>query len=129
MLITEQFLADPRLQQNVCMTDKCRQLWNHLGALWMCVVLNPSCQNSMKETWKNQLEQWSELETCPLADDACQVVKSKQTVFSKAIAACDLHWDDELLQSILNSEEADNVAWLGKPYTLFYTLTLVISLP
>lgn len=34
-LITEQFLADPRLQmwksQGQQMTDKCRQLWDELG--------------------------------------------------------------------------------------------------
>ena len=34
-LITEQFLADPRLQiwksQGQPMTDKCRQLWDELG--------------------------------------------------------------------------------------------------
>lgn len=34
-LITEQFMADPRLslwrQQGTGMTDKCRQLWDELG--------------------------------------------------------------------------------------------------
>lgn len=34
-LITEQFMADPRLtlwrQQGTSMTDKCRQLWDELG--------------------------------------------------------------------------------------------------
>lgn len=36
-LITEQFLADPRLvqwkTQGTPMTDKCRQLWDQLGTL------------------------------------------------------------------------------------------------
>lgn len=36
-LITEQFLADPRLvvwrSQGTPMTDKCRQLWDELGKL------------------------------------------------------------------------------------------------
>lgn len=36
-LITEQFLADPRLviwhSQGTPMTDKCRQLWDQLGKL------------------------------------------------------------------------------------------------
>lgn len=36
-LITEQFMADPRLslwrQQGTGMTDKCRQLWDELGKL------------------------------------------------------------------------------------------------
>ena len=39
-LITEQFLADPRLilwrSQRTPMTDKCRQLWDELGLLENC---------------------------------------------------------------------------------------------
>lgn len=35
ILMTEQFLQDPRLalwrQQGAAMTDKCRQLWDELG--------------------------------------------------------------------------------------------------
>lgn len=40
-LITEQFLDDPRLviwrAQGTPMADKCRQLWDQLGALWVGV--------------------------------------------------------------------------------------------
>lgn len=40
-LITEQFMADPRLalwrQQGTGMTDKCRQLWDELGK-WLFSV-------------------------------------------------------------------------------------------
>ncbi|VDH90282.1 Hypothetical predicted protein, partial [Mytilus galloprovincialis] len=71
-LITEQFLADPRLQmwksQGQQMTDKCRQLWDELGALWVCVVLNPSCVPSDKDYWQQLLEQWSISSVCPLED-------------------------------------------------------------
>ncbi len=39
-LMTEQFLADPRLvlwhSQGTPMTDKCRQLWDQLGRLNFC---------------------------------------------------------------------------------------------
>ncbi|KPJ04086.1 Zinc finger SWIM domain-containing protein 5 [Papilio xuthus] len=45
MLMTEQFLSDPRLllwrNQNTPMTEKCRQLWEQLGALWVSIVLDP----------------------------------------------------------------------------------------
>lgn len=38
ILMTEQFLQDPRLalwrQQGAGMTDKCRQLWDELGKAW-----------------------------------------------------------------------------------------------
>lgn len=48
ILMTEQFLQDPRLalwrQQGAAMTDKCRQLWDELGALWVCVILSPHCK-------------------------------------------------------------------------------------
>lgn len=40
ILMTEQFLQDPRLalwqQQGAGMTDKCRQLWDELGKAWPC---------------------------------------------------------------------------------------------
>lgn len=112
-LITEQFLADPRLQQNVCMADKCGQLWNHLGALWMCIVLNPSCETPVKQTWKKQLLQWSDLDVCPLEnEDFLGESNGKQTVFSRAISACDLDWESDLLQRILNGEENNSISWL-----------------
>ncbi|CAG2175800.1 unnamed protein product, partial [Oppiella nova] len=71
-LITEQFLADPRLpiwrSQGTPMTDKCRQLWDQLGALWVCVVLNPHSTHSEKHHWRALLERWSRLHVCPLED-------------------------------------------------------------
>ncbi|XP_064624663.1 zinc finger SWIM domain-containing protein 4-like isoform X2 [Lineus longissimus] len=71
-LITEQFLADPRLvlwkSQGTPMTEKCRQLWDELGALWVCVVLNPNCTMSEKEIWHHLLQRWSDMIMCPLED-------------------------------------------------------------
>ncbi|XP_041330156.1 zinc finger SWIM domain-containing protein 6-like, partial [Pyrgilauda ruficollis] len=62
-LITEQFMADPRLslwtQQGTAMTDKYRQLWDELGALWMCIVLNPHCKLEQKVSWLTQLKKWN----------------------------------------------------------------------
>ncbi|EFX76311.1 hypothetical protein DAPPUDRAFT_306274 [Daphnia pulex] len=71
-LITDQFLADPRLfqwkTQGTPMTDKCRQLWDQLGALWVCVVLNPHCNSSDKLQWRQMLERWSQVDVCPPED-------------------------------------------------------------
>ncbi|XP_033929025.1 zinc finger SWIM domain-containing protein 6 isoform X2 [Melopsittacus undulatus] len=67
-LITEQFMADPRLslwrQQGTAMTDKYRQLWDELDS-------------------SN---------------------RPHRTVFTRAIEACDLHWQDSHLQHIISSD-------------------------
>nr|XP_008195955.2 PREDICTED: zinc finger SWIM domain-containing protein 4 isoform X2 [Tribolium castaneum] len=71
-LITEQFLSDPRLQmwrnQGTPMTDKCRQLWDQLGSLWVCIVLNPNCTQHEKQQWKVLLEKWTLIDVCPPED-------------------------------------------------------------
>ncbi|KAF6216446.1 hypothetical protein GE061_000788 [Apolygus lucorum] len=71
-LITEQFLSDPRLilwkQQGTPMSDKCRQLWDQLGALWVGIVLNPHCSLAEKLHWKKLLEKWAKVDVCPLED-------------------------------------------------------------
>uniref|UniRef100_A0A1L8DB63 SWIM-type domain-containing protein n=1 Tax=Nyssomyia neivai TaxID=330878 RepID=A0A1L8DB63_9DIPT len=71
-LITEQFLNDPRLllwkSHGTPMTEKCRQLWDQLGALWVCIVLNPRATQSEKMHWKALLEKWSRSEVCPQED-------------------------------------------------------------
>ncbi|XP_029372341.1 zinc finger SWIM domain-containing protein 6-like isoform X3 [Echeneis naucrates] len=71
-LITEQFMGDPRLvlwrQQGTTMTDKYRQLWDELGALWMCIVLNPHCKTEQKGFWLRQLRRWNGVDVCPLED-------------------------------------------------------------
>lgn len=71
-LITEQFLCDPRLalwkSQGTPITDKCRQLWDQLGALWVCIVLNPHCTVQDKGQWKTLLEKWTHVDICPPED-------------------------------------------------------------
>ncbi|XP_060536491.1 zinc finger SWIM domain-containing protein 4-like isoform X2 [Cylas formicarius] len=71
-LITEQFLSDPRLQmwknQGTSMTDKCRQLWDQLGSLWVSIVLSPGCTFHEKAQWKILLEKWSNIDVCPPED-------------------------------------------------------------
>lgn len=72
MLMTEQFLSDPRLllwrNQNTPMTEKCRQLWEQLGALWVSIVLDPGSNKHHRMQWKNLLEKWSAVEVCPTED-------------------------------------------------------------
>ncbi|CAH1776046.1 unnamed protein product [Owenia fusiformis] len=124
-LITEQFLADPRLMmwktQGTPMTEKCRQLWDELGALWVCVVLNPQCSMLEKESWHKSLEEWSDLTACPLEDADSRspldnpqnnilanhqeagpsTVPRPRTIFHRALEACELSWQDPHLQLIL----------------------------
>ncbi|XP_011949489.1 PREDICTED: zinc finger SWIM domain-containing protein 4 isoform X5 [Cercocebus atys] len=72
ILMTEQFLQDPRLalwrQQGAGMTDKCRQLWDELGALWVCVVLSPHCKPEERAGWLQLLSRWDKLDVCPLEE-------------------------------------------------------------
>uniref|UniRef100_A0AAQ6A402 Zinc finger, SWIM-type containing 5 n=1 Tax=Amphiprion ocellaris TaxID=80972 RepID=A0AAQ6A402_AMPOC len=123
-LITEQFMADPRLslwrQQGTGMTDKCRQLWDELGALWVCVVLNPHCKSEEKSGWLKQLKKWGDMDVCPLEDgnygsELPNITNAlpqsnlaqgqpRRTVFSRAVEACDLHWQDSHLQRIISSD-------------------------
>ncbi|XP_043244251.1 zinc finger SWIM domain-containing protein 4-like [Amphibalanus amphitrite] len=72
MLITEQFLADPHLilwkSQGNPMQDRCRQLWDQLGALWVCVTLSPTSSKTEKARWRELLSRWAQVEFCPLED-------------------------------------------------------------
>lgn len=71
-LITEQFLSDPRLvlwkSHGTPMNEKCRQLWDQLGMLWVCIVLNPRATIIERGHWKSLLEKWSKNEVCPQED-------------------------------------------------------------
>ncbi|KAM5259793.1 zinc finger SWIM domain-containing protein 6 [Hipposideros larvatus] len=134
-LITEQFMADPRLslwrQQGTAMTDKYRQLWDELGALWMCIVLNPHCKLEQKTSWLKQLKKWNSVDVCPWEDgnhgselpnltnalpqgananhDSSN--RPHRTVFTRAIEACDLHWQDSHLQHIISSDLYTNYCY------------------
>lgn len=130
-LITEQFLADPRLllwkSQGATMTDKCRLLWDELGVLWICVVLNPSCSQGEKDHWRRLLEQWSSVPMCPLedADTRYQIDNpadddssdeenpgssrrpsrpKPRTIFHRSLEASQLSWNDKHLQLILSED-------------------------
>ncbi|XP_014663283.1 PREDICTED: zinc finger SWIM domain-containing protein 6-like [Priapulus caudatus] len=129
-LITEQFLADPRLllwrTQGTPMNDKCRRLWDELGALWVCVVLNPSSATLEKAHWRQLLQEWSHLDVCPFEDADNRVIavgnhgnhdphngrqptvsgtnrSGLRTIFHRALEASDLQWTDPHLRHIMNS--------------------------
>ncbi|XP_014637017.1 PREDICTED: zinc finger SWIM domain-containing protein 6 [Ceratotherium simum simum] len=134
-LITEQFMADPRLslwrQQGTAMTDKYRQLWDELGALWMCIVLNPHCKLEQKASWLKQLKKWNSVDVCPWEDgnhgselpnltnalpqganaNPDSSNRPHRTVFTRAIEACDLHWQDSHLQHIISSDLYTNYCY------------------
>uniref|UniRef100_A0A8C4QF72 Zinc finger, SWIM-type containing 5 n=1 Tax=Eptatretus burgeri TaxID=7764 RepID=A0A8C4QF72_EPTBU len=122
-LITEQFMSDPRLglwrQQG--MTDKYKQLWDELGMLWICVVLNPHCRPSEKSHWTHLLVKWGEVDTCPMEDgypgmDLYSIrlppsnhrsdvaARTRRTVFSRAIEASKLSWKDAHLLGIITGD-------------------------
>ncbi|KAM6149136.1 zinc finger SWIM domain-containing protein 4 [Erethizon dorsatum] len=132
ILMTEQFLQDPRLalwrQQGAGMTDKCRQLWDELGALWVCVILSPDCKPEERAGWLQLLGTWDKLDVCPLEEgnysfdgpslqptaapspDPRQgeaevtATHPRCTVFGRALQAGALHWKDAHLQRILASD-------------------------
>ncbi|XP_062968031.1 zinc finger SWIM domain-containing protein 4 isoform X2 [Cynocephalus volans] len=134
ILMTEQFLQDPRLalwrQQGAGMTDKCRQLWDELGALWVCVVLSPHCKPEEQAAWLQLLGKWDKLDVCPLEEgkysfdgpslqptsapspgpeeeeeeEEVAATSSRHTVFGRALQAGELHWSDTHLQRILTSD-------------------------
>ncbi|XP_070229653.1 zinc finger SWIM domain-containing protein 4 isoform X3 [Bos mutus] len=131
ILMTEQFLQDPRLalwrQQGAGMTDKCRQLWDELGALWVCVILSPHCRPEERTSWLQLLSKWDKLDVCPLEEGnysfdgpslqptaalipgpeeevMAMAAGSRHTVFGRALQAGSLHWSDDHLQRILASD-------------------------
>lgn len=110
------------------MNDKCRQLWDQLGALWVCVVLNPDSTRAEKTAWKQQLETWSRQEVCPLEnpdaqaadenDEVADEICTRRTVFFRAVQACDLDWEDYVLKCIIgrdgDDQESEYLTWKGE---------------
>lgn len=44
------------------------------GALWVCVVLNPSSIMIEKTHWQQLLQEWSRLDVCPFEDADNRVI-------------------------------------------------------
>ncbi|XP_008172710.1 zinc finger SWIM domain-containing protein 6 isoform X2 [Chrysemys picta bellii] len=124
VLPTAQKLADEILSQN----SEINQVH---GALWMCIVLNPHCKLEQKASWLKQLKKWNSVDVCPWEDgnhgnelpnltnalpqgaNANQDSSNRphRTVFTRAIEACDLHWQDSHLQHIISSDLYTNYCY------------------
>ncbi|KAL2305527.1 hypothetical protein Nmel_007518, partial [Mimus melanotis] len=101
------------------------------GALWMCIVLNPHCKLEQKVSWLTQLKKWNDMDVCPWEDgnhgnelpnltnalpqgtNANQDSSNRphRTVFTRAIEACELHWQDSHLQHIISSDLYTNYCY------------------
>ncbi|EHB08626.1 Zinc finger SWIM domain-containing protein 6 [Heterocephalus glaber] len=104
---------------------------NGARALWMCIVLNPHCKLEQKASWLKQLKKWNSVDVCPWEDgnhgselpnltnalpqgaNANQDSSNRphRTVFTRAIEACDLHWQDSHLQHIISSDLYTNYCY------------------
>nr|XP_032600682.1 zinc finger SWIM domain-containing protein 6 isoform X2 [Taeniopygia guttata] len=124
VLPTAQKLADEILSQN----SEINQVH---GALWMCIVLNPHCKLEQKVSWLTQLKKWNGVDVCPWEDgnhgnelpnltnalpqgaNANQDSSNRphRTVFTRAIEACELHWQDSHLQHIISSDLYTNYCY------------------
>ncbi|CAI9548923.1 unnamed protein product, partial [Staurois parvus] len=97
----------------------------------MCIVLNPHCKSEQKASWLKQLKKWNSVDVCPWEDgnhvselpnltnalpqpgNANQDSSHRphRTVFTRAIEACDLHWQDSHLQYIISSDLYTNYCY------------------
>uniref|UniRef100_A0A3Q4HPD0 Zinc finger SWIM-type containing 6 n=1 Tax=Neolamprologus brichardi TaxID=32507 RepID=A0A3Q4HPD0_NEOBR len=125
-LITEQFMGDPRLalwrQQGTAMTDKYRQLWDELGTVitetedkaCLLLPLPPHCEPpSLPPVFTSSL-------LSPLVFSFFwtsfflqfhSLSRPHRTVFTRAIEACDLHWQDPHLQNIITEDHYTNYCY------------------
>uniref|UniRef100_A0A671NPP9 Zinc finger SWIM domain-containing protein 6 n=1 Tax=Sinocyclocheilus anshuiensis TaxID=1608454 RepID=A0A671NPP9_9TELE len=97
----------------------------------MCIVLNPHCKLEQKAAWLRQLKKWNSVDVCPLEDgnhgnelpnltnalpqgahgNQDLGTRPHRTVFTRAIEACDLHWQDSHLQHIINDDLYTNYCY------------------
>lgn len=52
----------------VCVCFLFTSIYVCLGALWMCIVLNPHCKPEQKSSWLRQLRRWNSVDVCPWED-------------------------------------------------------------
>uniref|UniRef100_A0A5S6QFE6 SWIM-type domain-containing protein n=1 Tax=Trichuris muris TaxID=70415 RepID=A0A5S6QFE6_TRIMR len=122
-LITDQFMSNlcavgslrsSSAYQTPLMSEKCQQLWDQLGALWVCIVLNPYGKINQKKEWQDMLKKWVSVLTCPPENVICLTNQLycdehgygsiSRTVFHRALDACLVKWSDDLLKRILEDE-------------------------
>uniref|UniRef100_A0AAY5F6E9 ZSWIM4-8 C-terminal domain-containing protein n=1 Tax=Electrophorus electricus TaxID=8005 RepID=A0AAY5F6E9_ELEEL len=100
-------------------------------ALWMCIVLSPHCKAEQKAAWLRQLKKWNGVDVCPWEDgnhgnelpnltnalpqgahgNQDLGTRPHRTVFTRAIEACDLHWQDSHLQHIISDDLYTNYCY------------------
>uniref|UniRef100_H3DJR2 Zinc finger, SWIM-type containing 5 n=1 Tax=Tetraodon nigroviridis TaxID=99883 RepID=H3DJR2_TETNG len=109
-------------------------------ALWVCVVLNPHCKSEEKSSWLRQLRRWGDMDVCPLEDgnygselpnitnalpqsnlSQDSLARPRRTVFSRAVEACDLHWQDSHLQRIISSEHYTSPSYQREGESLLFS--------
>lgn len=116
-LITEQFMADPRLslwrQQGTGMTDKCRQLWDELGessplSLWCYVMqfqhyISIPCRQTCYDVLKILISvkvAWTEYEQ-KLAERLARSIVLNTIVFSLLLLLLSLYFKSHLPLKII----------------------------
>uniref|UniRef100_A0A914WWL1 Uncharacterized protein n=1 Tax=Plectus sambesii TaxID=2011161 RepID=A0A914WWL1_9BILA len=122
-LLSEQFLTyknpwatTPLRPVPPVLSERMQNMWDQLGALWVCVVLNPYGKTNSKERWIELLKKWISLPTCPpetCASGQLDAVlygrvddKPKRTVFTRALEAAQIEWTDDQLKWIANDEQS-----------------------
>lgn len=93
-----------RTSQTLCHKATCRRVSTNTFHSWF----NLHCSN---KTWKK----WPS--GCPFADS---LARPRRTVFSRAVEACDLHWQDSHLQRIISSEHYMSPAYQREGESLLF---------
>uniref|UniRef100_A0A915HQP4 SWIM-type domain-containing protein n=1 Tax=Romanomermis culicivorax TaxID=13658 RepID=A0A915HQP4_ROMCU len=85
--------------------DRMQDLWDEIGLLWVCVVLNPKISSKSRDEFQQLLKSWMFLPNCPNEStfslpyntfceahayriDGC----SDKCIFSQAYEACQITW-------------------------------------
>uniref|UniRef100_H2YXM4 SWIM-type domain-containing protein n=1 Tax=Ciona savignyi TaxID=51511 RepID=H2YXM4_CIOSA len=115
IMVTRYFVKDltPIQWQH---NDVCGKLWDQIGLLWICVVLNPRNDRDSKTKVLELLKSWSKDPQCPPEDSFSETITTNtsrgycyneilstgRTVLSRALDAGSLRWDDAHLKLILS---------------------------
>nr|XP_002126311.1 zinc finger SWIM domain-containing protein 4-like [Ciona intestinalis] len=107
-LLTEELLRQVPNSNSVQHNDVCAKLWDQIGLLWICIVLNPRKDSESKSKVLELLTSWNEDPHCPPEDSFTDAVSGNnprdRSVLSRAMDACSLRWDDPHLKLILRRE-------------------------
>uniref|UniRef100_H2YXM6 SWIM-type domain-containing protein n=1 Tax=Ciona savignyi TaxID=51511 RepID=H2YXM6_CIOSA len=128
-LLTEEILRQgPNIQWQH--NDVCGKLWDQIGLLWICVVLNPRNDRDSKTKVLELLKSWSKDPQCPPEDSFSETITTNtsrgrtcfhelqlslkcRTVLSRALDAGSLRWDDAHLKLILSPKRRKSGRFQG----------------